>query len=90
GLNAPAGFLAGWAILLDYLLIPTLLYVTGAAAMAAIVPAIPQTARAIIAYVLYNADIHAKIGGLIWLAIGVVIIVVRKLTGRSITLVTPQ
>jgi amino acid transporter len=42
GLAAPVGFLAGWAILLDYLLIPTLLYVTGAAALAAIVPAVPQ------------------------------------------------
>lgn len=42
GLGAPVGFLAGWGILLDYLLIPTLLYVTGAAALAAIVPAVPQ------------------------------------------------
>jgi amino acid transporter len=35
------GFLAGWALILDYLLIPTLLYVTGAAAMAAVLPAVP-------------------------------------------------
>ncbi|WP_030909977.1 APC family permease [Streptomyces sp. NRRL F-5126] len=42
GLGAPAGFLAGWAILLDYLLIPTLLYVTGAAALGSVVPEVPQ------------------------------------------------
>ncbi|MBP0457146.1 APC family permease [Streptomyces montanisoli] len=42
GLGAPAGFLAGWAILLDYLLIPTLLYVTGAAALGSVVPGVPQ------------------------------------------------
>jgi amino acid transporter len=42
GVGAPVGFIAGWAILLDYLLIPTLLYVTGAAALASIVPAVPQ------------------------------------------------
>ncbi len=35
------GFLAGWALILDYLLIPTLLYVTGAAAMAAVLPSVP-------------------------------------------------
>jgi amino acid transporter len=37
GLHPSAGFLAGWAILLDYLLIPTLCYVAGAAAMRAAV-----------------------------------------------------
>jgi amino acid transporter len=42
GLGAPVGFLAGWGILLDYLLVPTLLYVTGAAALGAILPAVPQ------------------------------------------------
>lgn len=46
---------------------------------------VPAIGFVIIAYVLYNADIHAKIGGAIWLAIGVIIIVVRKLTGRSTT-----
>src|ERR1700743_3357045 len=32
GIAPWVGFLAGWAILLDYLLVPPLLYVTGAAA----------------------------------------------------------
>lgn len=40
-LGAPAGFLSGWMILLDYLLVPTLLYVIASIAMANVVPAIP-------------------------------------------------
>ena len=42
GLHPSAGFLAGWAILLDYLLVPTLCYVVGAVAMRTVLPAIPQ------------------------------------------------
>lgn len=57
GLSAPAGFLAGWAILLDYLLIPTLLYVTGAAAMSSIVPAIPEPAW-VVFFVVLNTGIN--------------------------------
>jgi amino acid transporter len=37
-IGASAGFIAGWAILLDYLLVPTLCYVVAAAAIEAIVP----------------------------------------------------
>src|SRR5580658_4453657 len=37
-----AGFIAGWAILLDYLLIPTLTYVVCAIALAAVVPGVPK------------------------------------------------
>ncbi len=37
-----AGFVAGWAILLDYLLLPTLTYVVCAIAMHATVPAVPE------------------------------------------------
>ncbi|HEX4722963.1 MAG TPA: APC family permease, partial [Pseudonocardiaceae bacterium] len=47
---------------------------------------VPLIGFVIIGYVLYNADIHAKIGGSIWLAIGIVLVVVRKLTGREVTL----
>jgi amino acid transporter len=47
---------------------------------------VPLIGFVIIGYVLYSADTHAKIGGAIWLGIGIVVIVVRKLTGRSITL----
>jgi amino acid transporter len=44
---------------------------------------VPLIGFVIIGYVLYNADAHAKIGGLVWLAVGVVVLVVRKLTGRT-------
>lgn len=41
GINDKVGFLAGWAILLDYILVPALLYLVSAAALAALIPAIP-------------------------------------------------
>ncbi|NUR27359.1 MAG: APC family permease, partial [Catenulispora sp.] len=41
GLGAPFGFITGWAILLDYLLVPGLLYLVASLAMNASVPAIP-------------------------------------------------
>jgi len=57
GISPTAGFLAGWAILLDYLLIPTLCYVIGAAAMRSIVPQIPQPVW-VIAFVVFNTAIN--------------------------------
>ena len=41
GIGAPVGFLAGWAISLDYLLVPCLLSLVAAVAMHATVPAVP-------------------------------------------------
>ena len=57
GLHPSAGFLAGWAILLDYLLIPTLCYVAGAAAMRAVIPLIPQSAW-VIGFVAFNTAVN--------------------------------
>lgn len=57
GLSPTAGFLAGWAILLDYLLIPTLCYVVGAVAMRSILPQIPQ-ALWVVAFVVFNTTIN--------------------------------
>jgi amino acid transporter len=59
GLNGSLGFLAGWGILLDYLLIPTLLYVVGANAMANVLPAIPQQAW-IVFFVVLNTVINLR------------------------------
>jgi len=42
GIGEAAGFLAGWALLLDYLLIPTLIYVACAIAMTAVAPQVPK------------------------------------------------
>ena len=39
GIHPAAGFFAGWAILLDYLLVPTLLYVFAAESMIGLSPA---------------------------------------------------
>ncbi len=41
GLSETAGFFAGWLILLDYLLLPSLLYVISAAALRPILPGVP-------------------------------------------------
>ena len=57
GIGNPAGFIAGWAILLDYLLVPTLLYVTGAVALANVVPSVPQQVWVII-FVVFNTVVN--------------------------------
>jgi amino acid transporter len=41
GIARPVGFIAGWMILLDYVLVPALLYLIASIAMNSIVPAIP-------------------------------------------------
>jgi len=41
GIAPPVGFLAGWVILLDYVLVPGLLYLVASVAMHALVPGIP-------------------------------------------------
>src|SRR4029453_9302973 len=40
GIAQPVGFLAGWAILLDYILVPSLLYLIAGVAMHSFVPGI--------------------------------------------------
>ncbi|ANH94464.1 MULTISPECIES: APC family permease [unclassified Streptomyces] len=41
GIAAPVGFLSGWMILLDYVLVPGLLYLIAGIAMNSLVPAVP-------------------------------------------------
>ncbi|KKK07410.1 APC family permease [Micromonospora sp. HK10] len=41
GISPPVGFLAGWVILLDYVLVPGLLYLVASVAMHSTVPAVP-------------------------------------------------
>ncbi|HEV7627436.1 MAG TPA: APC family permease, partial [Streptomyces sp.] len=41
GISAPVGFMSGWMILLDYVLVPSLLYLIAGVAMNSLVPAIP-------------------------------------------------
>jgi amino acid transporter len=44
----------------------------------------PTLGFLIIGYVLYNADSLAKIGGIVWLAIGAAVFIVNKLRGRGV------
>ncbi|MER7277973.1 APC family permease [Dactylosporangium sp. NPDC000244] len=57
GIGAPVGFLAGWAILLDYLLVPSLLYLIASVAMHSIVPAIPVWLW-LIGFVVFNTVVN--------------------------------
>ncbi|WP_327009675.1 APC family permease [Dactylosporangium sp. NBC_01737] len=57
GIGAPVGFLAGWAILLDYLLVPSLLYLIASVAMHATVPAVPVWLW-LIGFVLFNTVVN--------------------------------
>ena len=100
GLHPAAGFLAGWAILLDYLLVPTLLYVTGAAALGSVLPAVPQAVWVIL-FVVVNTAVNLRgiettartnkiflVGELVVLALFVVLAVVaisRGVNGASWT-----
>lgn len=59
GLHPHLGFVAGWALLLDYLLIPTLLYVIGAQAMSNVLPGLP-VALWVVVFVLVNTWINLR------------------------------
>ncbi|MEV6922914.1 APC family permease [Dactylosporangium sp. NPDC051485] len=59
GIAPPVGFLAGWAILLDYLLVPSLLYLIASVAMNATVPAVPVWAW-LIGFVAFNSFVNVR------------------------------
>jgi amino acid transporter len=54
GLHETAGFLAGWLILLDYILIPALLYLFSAAALQPLLPQVPPWLW-LCGFVVFNA-----------------------------------
>jgi amino acid transporter len=57
---APAvGFLAGWTILLDYILVPGLLSLVAAASMTAVLPTVPVWAWLIV-FVVINAGLNLR------------------------------
>src|SRR5262249_25119690 len=74
GIGNPAGFIAGWAILLDYLLVPTLLYVTGAVALANVIPSVPQQVWVII-FVVFNTVVNLAGIKITAFAVGVFLVV---------------
>ncbi|MEU4420905.1 APC family permease [Actinoplanes sp. NPDC024001] len=57
GIAPPVGFLAGWVILLDYVLVPGLLYLVASVAMHSLVPGIPVWLW-LIAFVLLNTIVN--------------------------------
>ncbi|WP_436326192.1 APC family permease [Brevibacterium sp. FAM 27836] len=57
GLKKSLGFIAGWLMLLDYLLVPTLMYVVSAAALTSIVPGVPAWVW-IVVFVIINTVIN--------------------------------
>ncbi|WP_371779877.1 APC family permease [Streptosporangium subroseum] len=97
GIAAPVGFLAGWVILLDYVLVPALLYLIASAAMASFVPAIPIWGWLIV-FVVLNTVVNYTgiqmtaritklmlIGELIVLAIFMIVGVIALVQGKAQT-----
>lgn len=95
GIHPNVGFLAGWVILLDYVLVPTLLYIVAAIAMNSFVTAIPVWAW-LLFFIVANTFINysgieltAKVnkvvlvGELIVLAIFIVIGVIAIASGKG-------
>lgn len=95
GIHPNFGFLAGWVILLDYVLVPTLLYIVAAIAMNSFIAAIPVWAWLLL-FIVANTVINylgieltAKVnkivlvGELIVLAIFIVIGVIAIASGKG-------
>ena len=55
GLGRPAGFLAGWLAMLDYLLIPSVAYLFSGIALHALVPAVPAWIFTVLAFAATTA-----------------------------------
>lgn len=77
GTNPFVGFLAGWAILLDYLLLPALLCIFGASALAALLPSVPQWIW-VVAFITTAAAINLR-GIAITARINLVFLVIQGL-----------
>ena len=81
GIHPTVGFFAGWAILLDYLLIPTLLYVFAAESMVGIFPGSARWVWALV-FVAINTVVNLlgisslKLANRIFLAIELVFVVI--------------
>jgi amino acid transporter len=58
GIGAPFGFLAGWAVMIDYILVPSLLYLVASVAMHSTVPAIPVWVW-LVGFVLANTVVNS-------------------------------
>lgn len=59
GLGPGIGFVSGWTLLLDYLLIPVLLYVVASTALSGIVPEVPPWAFSVV-FVVANTFVNVR------------------------------
>jgi amino acid transporter len=57
GIAPPLGFIAGWQILLDYILVPALLYIVSGIAMHSFVPGIPVWAW-VVGFIVLNTIVN--------------------------------
>lgn len=86
GVAKGAGFMAGWAILMDYLLIPTMLYVVAAGAMNGMVPGIPVWAWSVI-FIVINTFVNflgieaTKIVNIVALVLELIVLAVFVVVG---------
>ena len=101
GINPSVGFLAGWVIILDYVLVPALLYLIAGVAMNSLVPGIPVWVW-LIAFVVLNTVVNylgiemtAKVNKVmlvaellvlaIFLAVGIAALLAGKGNGFNLT-----
>ncbi|QYC39925.1 Putrescine importer PuuP [Nonomuraea coxensis DSM 45129] len=59
GIAPPVGFLTGWMVLLDYILVPSLLYLVASIAMNDVIPAVPVWVW-VIGFVTVNTTINLR------------------------------
>jgi amino acid transporter len=57
GIGESAGFLAGWALLLDYLLLPTLVYVGSSATMTVVLPGVAKWVWVVV-FLAFNTAVN--------------------------------
>ncbi|HZK83468.1 MAG TPA: amino acid permease [Desulfosporosinus sp.] len=86
GINEPIGFIAGWLILLDYMMIPPLLYLVSATALHTMIPILPKVSWVIV-FVIINTvinilgiEITAKANKVI-VALEIIVLVIFLLVG---------
>jgi amino acid transporter len=101
GISPSVGFLAGWVIILDYVLVPALLYLIASVAMNSLVPGIPVWAW-LVAFVVLNTAVNylgiemtAKVNKVmliaellvlaVFLVVGIVALAAGKGNGFSLT-----
>ncbi|MEU5387543.1 APC family permease [Kitasatospora cineracea] len=95
GIGAPVGFLSGWMILLDYVLVPGLLYLIAGVAMNSLVSSVPVWLW-VVGFVLLNTAVNylgiettarvnkaVLVGELVVLALFVVVGVIALANGRG-------